>query len=110
MAIRYSEGKAPECEKCHKRFSSKNRHDAHIKTIHENDVVKPFICDKCIKSFRTKDYLNNHKRTKHQINQSYCAKCDKTSESTQQLTQHLNNIHVVNFVIRVTRPTNMWQQ
>jgi hypothetical protein len=94
MAIQHSDGKAPECEECHKRFSSNSRLEAHVQLVHEENVEKTFICDECAKPFKTKEYLRNHKRTKHKKNQGYCGLCNKGFDSTQQLTLHKNKVHV----------------
>ena len=56
--------KSTFCEKCEKTYSSKQKLNVHIKTVH--DKVKSHKCNLCLKTFGQKGDLQKHIKTVHE--------------------------------------------
>ena len=83
-----------KCDKCEKAFIQLDLLKIHVKTVHE--VQKGYKCNLCNKDFATNNYLKKHKRLTHEgikneEEQNYleCHICEKDFASKEDLKSHM---------------------
>ena len=89
-----------ECDKCHKKYASKETLKQHYK-LHTRGV-SALTCDKCYKRFKSNSNLKQHYKV-HTEGESVptCDKCYKQFKNNDNLKQHyfLHNIHAISFAL-----------
>ena len=85
------EGKKFTCNICEKIFSSEQKQNQHIKTVHGEENF--FECNVCIRSFKWKKTLIIHVENNHQGKHHDCKSCGKVFARYESLTNHIKNVH-----------------
>ena len=85
------------CPECNFKAKEPRKLKYHIKTVHLK--IQSFKCDICEEAFTYQCTLQRHKRSKHENlparDKKYkCESCDYKSASKQQLTIHINSMHL----------------
>lgn len=81
-----SQIKSWSCERCGKKYSSRNLLEEHNNT---HIGVRPYVCGSCGKDFASKYTFKAHKKTHEARERNFsCSTCDKTFLSAQNLIQH----------------------
>ena len=81
-----------ECEKCDKKFKSRQNLRIHIKTTH--DQIKDAMCSACGKAFSRQELLKLHTQRVHEGRRDHkCDKCGKSFFRSEQLKDHINSVH-----------------
>ncbi|XP_017770219.1 PREDICTED: zinc finger protein 37-like isoform X2 [Nicrophorus vespilloides] len=84
--MHYPQNKAWACDRCGKKYSSKNLLEEHMNT---HTGLRPYICQLCGKDFASKYTFKAHEKT-HEVRPRpfQCQQCHKSFLSQQNLTQH----------------------
>ena len=97
------------CPLCNEKFSSKVKHDTHMKKAHGPKLAPKYLCSKCGKDYLRRDkYLQHFKycgvtgqkcqnvksQTRH-----VCSKCEKSYKHRRSLNAHIKSHHHI--VIKV---------
>ena len=87
------EGKKSEyaCDKCDKKFVSKQYVLQHINAIHEKN--RNFICIICSQRFSDDQNLKRHEGSVHDGQKIPCSKCDSEFTTKTMLKDHVRVIH-----------------
>ena len=81
------------CQKCDMMFLSVKDLGKHSWKIHGHSVTEP-TCKTCKVSFESRKLYKTHHRKVHKQSQKiFCPYCKYTSETNDQLNNHLYNIH-----------------
>ena len=79
------------CDKCGKRFNSREYLKKHIQVEHEK---KEYECKTCKQTFKTYGLMGRHERKEHSTDEKYnCKYCGKRFGETAALKSHVTNNH-----------------
>ena len=79
------------CQECGQSFSSKNKMERHIKTIHED--IKDFTCEYCRKELTSSHGLKSHIESIHMGIKHKCPHCENDYSTQQALKKHVQTTH-----------------
>ena len=85
--------KSFSCDKCGKKFSTKNNLSQHILYVHNK--IQHVKCDQCTATFSRRSGLKLHIRSKHGNELFYCVYdgCKKSFNIKGNMTKHVKNVH-----------------
>jgi len=79
------------CQECGQSFSSKNKMEKHIKTIHED--IKDFTCEYCRKKLTSSYGLKAHIESIHMGIKHKCPHCENDYSTQRALKKHVQTTH-----------------
>ncbi|XP_055613668.1 zinc finger protein 271-like [Uranotaenia lowii] len=103
----HSDARNYRCHTCDKKFIRKRELDRHLIAVHSNH--KPFECKQCSKRFSRKDKLLRHERV-HRVDKLFsCTDCDAQFLRKEALDTH-RKIHSIASIIREDQHRQLFQQ
>jgi DNA-directed RNA polymerase subunit M/transcription elongation factor TFIIS len=84
-----NETKIWECDKCGKKFGSRQNLNQHLET---HKFTNDFICRVCGKAFKTSACRSHHEK-RHTAPKVHCEICGRKLKNRFSLYEHLRNMH-----------------